>query len=123
MGSPAATLKSWNWPDSLDAIIAAPKHHRLVLENEYVRVLEVRIPAGETVPMHTHCWPSVLHLMQWADFIRRDEHGSLVLDTRTLPAAAKVTGIAWAEPLVPHTVENVDSVDFLGIAVEVKVKR
>lgn len=120
MASTAAISNDWPWPDSLDAVIAAPRHHRVVLENEYVRVLEVRIPAGETVPMHTHRWPSVLHMQQWADFIRRDEHGNQVLDTRTLPAAAKSLGPLWAGPLVPHTVENVESIEFVGIAVEIK---
>jgi hypothetical protein len=26
----------------------------------------------------------------------------------------------WAEPFTPHTVENVDTVDFHGVAVEIK---
>jgi hypothetical protein len=111
---------SWPHPSSLDAVIAAPKHHRILLENDHVRVLEVRIPAGDTVPLHTHRWPSVLHLIQWADFVRRDENGNQLTDTRTLPPGAKAPGITWAEPFTPHTDENVDSVDLLGIAVESK---
>jgi hypothetical protein len=48
------------WPDSLDAMVAAPEHHEILLENERVRVLDSRIKAGDTVPVHTHRWPSVL---------------------------------------------------------------
>ena len=36
----------WPWPDSLDAMIAAPQYHSLVLENDRVRVLDTRIPVG-----------------------------------------------------------------------------
>jgi quercetin dioxygenase-like cupin family protein len=52
----------WPWPDSLDALLAAPRHHTLLLENDRVRVLETRIPAGQLVPVHTHPWPSVLYV-------------------------------------------------------------
>src|SRR5205823_1910240 len=34
------------WPDSLDAVRAAPENHRVLLETERVRVLDVTIPAG-----------------------------------------------------------------------------
>jgi hypothetical protein len=49
-----ATPKPWLWPDTLDALTAAPEHHWLVFENERVRVLKVRIGPGEIVPLHTH---------------------------------------------------------------------
>ncbi len=34
---------TWPWPDSLDALISAPLHHRLLFENAHVRVLDTRI--------------------------------------------------------------------------------
>jgi hypothetical protein len=40
------------WPDSLDAFVAAPRHHKLVLDNERVRVLDTRIPARDLVNVH-----------------------------------------------------------------------
>jgi hypothetical protein len=42
------------WPDSLDAMVAAPEHHGLLLENERVRILDSLIKPGERVPLHTH---------------------------------------------------------------------
>ncbi len=48
--------ESWPWPDSLDALVAAPKHHALLLEDDRVRVLQTTIPAGDVAPLHTHCW-------------------------------------------------------------------
>jgi hypothetical protein len=31
-------------PDSTDAVAAAPEHHKVILENDAVRVLEARVP-------------------------------------------------------------------------------
>ena len=119
MGSKPQVSQSWSWPEELDALVAAPKHHRLLFENDKVRVLDVVIPAGETVPLHTHRWPSVLYLIQFANFLRRDENGNLLTDTRRHPAPPTPMA-SWAEPFTPHTVENVDTVDFQGVAVEMK---
>jgi hypothetical protein len=119
MVSTSRPVEAWSWPSSLDALVAAPHHHSLIFENEHVRVLDVHIPAGEMVPLHTHCWPSVLHLMQWAHIIRRDEHGNTVSDTRR-DQAPQVPCTLWSEPYPPHSVENVDTVEFHGIAVEIK---
>src|SRR5262245_11823712 len=43
----------WPWPDSLDAVLAAPSSHRVLFENEHTRVLEVTIAPGEREPEHT----------------------------------------------------------------------
>ena len=60
MESTANKPESWPWPESLDAVVAAPGSHRVVLENETTRVLEVTIAPGEREPEHTHRWPSVM---------------------------------------------------------------
>jgi hypothetical protein len=119
MATKPAVTQEWSWPDSLDALQAAPKHHNLLFENDKVRVLDVLIPAGETVPLHTHRWPSVLYLIKFANFLRRDENGTLLRDTRTDPAPPTPM-VSWAEPFTPHTVQNIDTVDFHGVAVEMK---
>src|SRR5579885_2951248 len=64
-----------DWPDHLDALIAAPAYHSLLFENETVRVVETHVPAGHTVPLHTHCWPGVQYIVSWSDFVRRDSQG------------------------------------------------
>jgi hypothetical protein len=46
-------------PDSTDAETAAPEHHKVILENDAVRVLEARVPLHSYEPPHTHPWPSV----------------------------------------------------------------
>ena len=51
-----------NWDPALDAVIAAPANHRVVYENDRLRVLEVTLEAGAEEPMHHHRWPSVFVL-------------------------------------------------------------
>lgn len=47
------------FPDGFDAVQAAPNSHKVIFENELVRVLEVTVPpSGTTEPMHHHRWPS-----------------------------------------------------------------
>jgi len=45
--------------DATDAVAAAPDHHKVILENDAVRVLEATVPLHSKEPPHTHPWPSV----------------------------------------------------------------
>jgi len=114
------TVASWPWPESLDAMSAAPAHHRLLLENERVRVLETRIEPGDTVPLHTHRWPSVYHILSWSDFVRRDAEGQVLVDSRTPGSTIEPPSAVWSEPLPPHTLENVGSQPIHLVSVEIK---
>jgi hypothetical protein len=87
------TAQVWPWPDSLDAISAAPAFHRLLLENDHVRVLEVCIKPGQVVPLHTHRWPSVGHIKSASDFLRRDAQGKLIFDSRTAGASQQAPDV------------------------------
>ena len=110
----------WPWPDSLDALQAAPRHHRLLLENDRVRVLDTRIAPGDTVPVHTHRWPAVNHVNSWSDFVRRDAAGRILVDTRGRPAPASLPFTLWSEPLPPHTLENVGPDELHVVSIEIK---
>src|SRR5579862_5185827 len=46
-------------PDATDAITAAGENHKVILENDAVRVLEATVPKGSREVPHTHFWPSV----------------------------------------------------------------
>lgn len=46
-------------PDATDAVIAAPQNHKVILENDTVRVLEATVPLNSREVPHTHFWPSV----------------------------------------------------------------
>lgn len=109
------------WLDSLDAVIAAPKHHKVLLENERVRVLDTRIKSGDTVPVHTHRWSSVLHILSTSDFIRYDADGNAVFDSRTAtPSMPENGAVVWQSSLPPHSVENVGTGEIRVITVELK---
>jgi len=109
---------NWPWPDELDALIAAPKHHTLVFENERMRMLDTRIPPGDIVPVHTHKWPAVYYSVQAAPFIRRDQDGNITFDSRTAPGPFPPA--RWIENLPPHSVENVGDVEIHLVSVEMK---
>ena len=109
-----------SWPTDLDALRAAPAQHRLVLENERVRVLDTRIGPGERTPVHTHQWPAAHHVLSWSAFVRRDDKGVVLLDTRTAGVAAAPGAVLWGEALGPHTLENVGSEPLHILSVEIK---
>jgi hypothetical protein len=110
----------WPWPDSLDAVVAAPRFHAVLFENDRVRVLEGTVRPGETVPVHTHQWGGVLYVLGTSDFVRRDAEGTVLVDTRVSGSAPKVGSAGWGEPLTPHTFENVGAQDFHTLTVEMK---
>ena len=72
------------WPGNLDGVKAAPENHKVIFENEHVRVLEVTIPPHSKEPVHTHCLPSTLYIQQIGDIIVRDPDGKLIFDSRQM---------------------------------------
>lgn len=95
-----------DWPAELDAVAAAPKNHKILLENDKVRVLEVTMAPGEVEALHHHRWPSVLHIMEAGDFIDRDGEGGVILDSRELAKPLAFPLTMWKGPEAPHSVEN-----------------
>ena len=91
----------------------------MLLENESVRVLDTRIEPGDTVPLHTHRWPSVLHVLGWSDFVRRNDRGDVVVDTRAQPLPAPPS-VVWSPALPPHTLENVGTTPIHVVSIEIK---
>jgi hypothetical protein len=110
---------SVDWPARLDAVVTAPDHHRVLLENAQVRVLDTRIGPGERTPVHTHQWPAVHYVLAWSDFVRRDADETILLDTRAGGAAA-APAAQWGSPLGPHSLENVGPAPLHIISVELK---
>ena len=112
-------------PDAtlLDAVSAAPVHHRVLFENDEVRVLDTRIAPGEHTPVHTHAWPGVLYIRSWSDFVRRDADGNVLVDSRTMAAKPADGATLWSPALGPHSAENVGDQSLLVLAVELKSTR
>ena len=103
--------------DQLDGVIAAPDHHKVIFENDAVRVLETTIRAGDITPLHTHLTPTVLYVISGSHFIRRDEHGATMLDTHADPDFV-LPRVLFTESTPRHTLENTGSDDLIVIGVE-----
>jgi hypothetical protein len=110
-----------SWLPDLDAVIAAPENHRVLLENDRVRVLEVVVRPGEVEPLHHHRWPSTLYITEAGHFVDRNADGEVIFDTRQLDGPLPLPLTMWKEPEAPHTVENLsDTVSIRLLRVEVK---
>ncbi len=95
-----------DWPSKLDAVIAAPNNHKILLENDKVRVLEVTLQPDEVEPLHHHQWPSVLYIQEAGDFTDSDGDGNIIFDSRQLPEPLPMPFTMYKDPEAPHTVTN-----------------
>ena len=111
---------AWPWPDSLDAVLAAPGSHRVLFENEQARVLEVTIGPGEREPEHTHARPSVMVVHEPAR-IRYYTAGTLTFTSPAQSASAESgPRVSWLDPEGPHSVENIDDHVYRAFRIEIK---
>jgi hypothetical protein len=109
---------NWTWPPSMDAVVAAPESHRVLFENDDVRVLEVIIAAGQREPEHTHRDPSVM-IVDGPARIRYYQGDTLSFSSQEDTATAG-TRASWMDPEGPHSVENVDNHPYHAIRVELR---
>jgi hypothetical protein len=110
---------SWDWPDELDAVVAAPNSHRVVFENDVVRVLSVTVEPGVREPEHTHRWPSVMVTHQRAR-IRYYVGDELTFTSPDPLPDEELPRGGWLEPEGPHSVENIDTVWLRAVRFELK---
>jgi hypothetical protein len=105
---------------TLDGPIAAPDHHRVLFENDRVRVVETVIRVGDTTPLHTHLAPHLLIFSSGSRFVRRDADGAVMFDTRLQGPDFVIPAHSWNDGTGPHTLENVGSDDIMATAIELK---
>lgn len=108
--------------DQLDGVTVAPDIHKVIFENDEVRVLETTIAAGAITPLHTHLRPTVMYVLSGSHFIRRDEHGATMVDTRANPDFV-LPKVLFSESTPRHTLENTGADDLIVIGVELKKSR
>jgi hypothetical protein len=111
--------EQWPWSASMDALVAAPASHRVLMENERVRVLEVVIEPGTREPEHTHQAPSVMIIDEPAR-IRYYAGDALQFESKARSETQPGTRLRWMEPEGPHSVENIDEHRYHAIRVELK---
>lgn len=115
--TPKPALSSW------DAVTAAPDGHRVLLENESVRVLRVSIPPGGLEPIHEHSWPSVMYFEQPQPitYLVYELVNGQPVERERIEAPALPAGHAeYIGPEGLHAVENRGSEPFVALRVELK---
>ncbi|MEM7531121.1 MAG: hypothetical protein AAF639_03000 [Chloroflexota bacterium] len=111
--------REWPWSDELDAKIAAPDSHEILLENEQVRVARVVIPPGHREPPHTHRWVSVMITDGPARIRYYGEDGELAFESEPdMDYTPKKPRWMDAEGL--HSVENIDTKPYQAYRIELK---
>jgi hypothetical protein len=113
------TEQPWPWPRTMDALVAAPASHRVIMENSQVRVLDVVIEPGNREPEHTHEAASVMIVDEPAR-IRYYEGDALRFESPERLESPVGVRVRWMEPEGPHSVENIDECRYHAIRVELK---
>jgi len=97
---------------SQDSAKVSPKNVKVLLENNRVRVLEVRIGPGQKIPMHSHP-PHLTYALSEV----KGEYTSP--DGKSTVNEAKSNQVFWSEA-VTHSSVNVGSTEIHAIVVELK---
>ena len=118
LGQTTSNFDRW-WTSANDAVAAAPENHKLLFENDEVRVLEVTVPPGVREPLHAHRYPSVLYCIS-AAHMKEYSPGTAPVDH-----PRKEDGAVVFLPIgPPHQMENMETTKPLrAIRVELKNSR
>jgi len=96
-------------------VAGGPETHKVVLDNDVVRMLDVRIPPGQTVAMHSHPANTVY-------FITDCKLKVTGPDGKTTVAEPKA-GTASYRGETKHAVENVGTAECHLVQTELKEKK
>jgi hypothetical protein len=117
-----------DFPDGFDAVQAAPDTHKVIFENAFVRVLEATVPpAGKTIPMHHHRWPSFF--LSWdtggkSPHIRYHRADGSVRDdpSKEEPAHPGRWSVQWMNPEPMHAIEVLDRPENSSIVSDLRIE-
>lgn len=96
-----------------DAVKVSSKTHKVLFENDKVRVLEVTIQPGEKEPIHTHPYKSITIIEKPSRVRYYDEDGNTLEEVQ-------LEGVSWLEPMGLHAAENIGTSVFKGYRIEMK---
>lgn len=95
-----------------DPVKVSPETHKVILENERVRVLEVRVKPGEKVPTHSHP-PNVVYFLS-------DAQERFTFPDGTTKDREDRAGVAFWSEAVTHAAENVGGTEIHVVQIELK---
>lgn len=95
-----------------DPVKVAPNNYKVLLENDYVRVLDSVLKPGERTPQHSHPARVVYSLSDHSGIFRFP-------DGRVVHSSSKAGEVVWRDPVI-HSEENDGKVDSRAILIELK---
>jgi len=98
--------------DALDPARVASDTHKVAFENAFVRILDVRVPAGKIEPRHRHPHGLSVYFTDWEAKATSDGGQPQVNQRRA-------GTFAWSEAVI-HTVENVGKSEGHVLRIELK---
>jgi hypothetical protein len=99
--------------DNLDPVKTQPGTHKLLFENEFVRVIESSVPPGGAEVKHSHPHSVTVHLVD------SDAEVTRFPDGKTSRVHSLAGTADWNEATV-HEVRNVGQTAFHAIRIELK---
>jgi predicted metal-dependent enzyme (double-stranded beta helix superfamily) len=106
--------------EDYEPVGVAGNHHLVRFENEDVRILEVVIAPGDTVPFHQHTMDSVFVTLQPAALVFRDLEGNIIKEVDRSDFTDLPDYDARTAAPAPRSVENIDSITMKAIRIELK---
>lgn len=101
-------------PATLDPLLLLPDNYTLLMENDLVRVFDVRIRPGETMKLHAN-GPSVIYVLNDGRMEHTYEDGTIKIKTAVAGA------VVW-DDAETHVTTNIGETDIHSIKVELKTK-
>jgi hypothetical protein len=107
------------WDPALDGVLAAPENHKVLYEDEAIRVISVSIAPGAIEKPHHHCLPAVFVVDRLGNV--RDFNGATGEEIPLpIPKDAPLPITAKFLPQPLHYVENLDTRPFHATRIEFK---
>ena len=101
--------------DRYNPQVAAPKQHKIILDNDKVRVYEVICNPGEVIPHHMHSNPAIIITEENAR-VKITNHKEEVVYT-----GSGHSGATWVPPSkYPLSTKNIDTKRFKIYRIEIK---
>jgi quercetin dioxygenase-like cupin family protein len=101
--------------DHVDDIVRiSPDVHRVIFENDTIRLLEVTVKPGATVPMHTN--PENINYILEGGTLRLLNPDGSVVDVQVVERQV------IAAPVGRHAVENVGPTEVRTLCIELKTR-
>lgn len=99
--------------DALDPVRVAGDTHKVVLDNKFVRVLDVNLPPGKIEPRHRHPHGLSVYFTDW--------QAKVTPDGKAPEVRARAAGsFAWSDAIV-HSVQNVGTTHGHILRIELKM--